>query len=130
VDPIRPVKSANAGGVAGMRIGGGDRIVAACVAGPGDAVVLHEGGFGKRVSLGDIPTKGRGGAGVALAAPDKPAREPAGPVAALACPDGTGHAVLMSGQVVPIVIDEAVARSTVSRPVVEVVVGDEVAAVS
>ncbi len=130
VDPIRPVKSANAGGVAGMRIGGGDRIVAACVAGPGDAVVLHEGGFGKRVSLGDIPTKGRGGAGVALAAPDKPAREPAGPVAALACPDGTGHAVLMSGQVVPVVIDEAVARSTVSRPVVEVVVGDEVAAVS
>jgi len=129
-DPIRPVKSASAGGVAGMRIAAGDRVVSACVAGPGDAIVLHESGFGKRVALTDIPTKGRGGGGVALAAPDKPTRTPAGPIATVACPDGAGYAVLLSGQVVEVAPSEIVARATVSRALVEVVVGDEVAALS
>ncbi len=126
--PIRVVKSASAGGVAGMRLAVGDRIVGACVAGPGDLHVLHEGGFGKRVDLADVPSKGRGGSGVALAAPDKPAKEPAGPVSAIGCGE-TAVAVLLSGQLVPVPTGDAVNRATVSRPLVEVIVGDEIVAV-
>ena len=40
--PIRVVKSASAGGVAGMRIAPGDRIVAACAVRTGDLVVLQD----------------------------------------------------------------------------------------
>jgi len=123
--PIRPVKGAAAGGVAGMRLAPGDRIVAACAVGPGDLVVLHASGHGKRVDLADVPAKGRGGGGVQLASPDKPAKEPAGPVAAIRCADGPTQAILLSGRVAKVPADPAVNRAAVSRPLVEVVVGDE-----
>ncbi len=124
--PLRVVKSASAGGVAGMKLAPGDRIVAACAVTPGDLHVAHESGFGKRVSIADVPAKGRGGGGVALAAPDKPTKEPAGPVAAIRCAEGEPQAVLLSGQISRVPASEAVNRATVSRPLVDVVVGDEV----
>ncbi len=124
--PLRPVKSASAGGVAGMRLAPGDRIVGACAVGPGELVVLHEGGAGKRVELADVPAKGRGGGGVALAAPDKPAKEPAGPVAAIRCVDGPASAILLSGQLAKVPAGDAANRAAVSRPLVDVVVGDEI----
>ncbi|MEY4227179.1 MAG: hypothetical protein RL190_1936, partial [Actinomycetota bacterium] len=123
--PIRPVKGAAAGGVAGMRLAPGDRIVSACAVGPGDLVVLHEGGHGKRVDLADVPAKGRGTGGVQLASPDKPSKEPAGPVAAIRCADGPAQAVLLSGQIAKVPAEAAVNRAAVSRPLVDVVVGDE-----
>ncbi|MGA0121929.1 MAG: DNA gyrase C-terminal beta-propeller domain-containing protein, partial [Gaiellales bacterium] len=119
-----------AGGVAGMRLAPGDRVVAACSVGPGDLVVLHEGGSGKRVEIADVPAKGRGGGGVALASPDKPAKEPAGPVAAIRCVDGPAGAILLSGQIAKVPAVEAANRAAVSRPLVETVVGDEVAGIA
>jgi hypothetical protein len=88
--------------------------------------VAHESGFGKRVSIADIPSKGRGGGGVALAASDKPTKEPAGPIAAIRCAEGEPQAILLSGQIAKVLASEAVNRATVSRPLVDVVVGDEV----
>ncbi len=123
--PIRPVKGAAAGGVAGMRLGPGDRIVSACAVGPGDLVVLHESGHGKRVDLADVPAKGRGTGGVQLASPDKPSKDPAGPLAAIRCVDGPAQAVLLSGQIAKVPAEAAVNRAAVSRPLVDVVVGDE-----
>ena len=128
--PLRAVKSASAGGVAGMKLAPGDRIVSACAVTPGDLHVAHESGFGKRVSIADIPSKGRGGGGVALAAPDKPTKEPAGPVAAIRCAEGEPQAILLSGQISKVPASEAVNRATVSRPLVDVVVGDEVVGLS
>jgi DNA gyrase subunit A len=128
--PLRPVKSASAGGVAGMRIAPDDRVAMACAVGSGELLVLHEGGAGKRVDLADVPAKGRGGGGVALAAPDKPAREPAGQVAAIACVEGRAGAILLSGQIAPVPAGEVVNRAAVSRPAVDVIVGDEVVAIA
>ena len=98
--------------------------------GAGDLVVLHEGGAGKRVALDDVPAKGRGGGGVALAAPDKPAKEPAGPVAAIRCVDGPAAAVLLSGQLVKVPAGDTSNRAAISRPLVDVVVGDEVVGIA
>ena len=74
----------------------------------------------------DVPAKGRGGGGVALAVPDKPAKEPAGPIAAVRCTEGEPVAVLLSGQLAKMPASDAVNRAAVSRPLVDVVVGDEV----
>ncbi len=130
MQPIRPVKSASAGGVAGIKLAAGDRVVGACLAGDGDLYVAHESGFGKRVPLVDIPTKGRGGGGVALAAPDKPSKDPAGFVSAIACSSEPPAAVLLSGQITTLPGSEPTARAAVSRPLIDVVVGDEVVALS
>ena len=92
--------------------------------------MLHEGGAGKRVALDDVPAKGRGGGGVALAAPDKPAKEPARPVAAIRCVDGPAAAVLLSGQLVKVPAGDTANRAAVSRPLVDVVVGDEVVGIA
>ena len=128
--PIRPVKSASAGGVAGMKLAAGDRVVSACIVGEGAVHVSHELGFGKRVPLDDIPSKGRGGGGVALAAPDKPSKDPAGPLSAIVCSEAAPVAVLMSGQIVPVPDTEPATRAAVSRPLVDVVVGDEIVALA
>jgi DNA gyrase subunit A len=102
--PIRPVKSASAGGVLGMKLAPG--------------------------AIADIPSKGRGGGGVALAAPDKPSKEPAGLVSAIACAETAPVATLLSGQILPVPETEAVNRAAVSRPLVDTMVGDEVVALS
>jgi DNA gyrase subunit A len=128
--PIRPVKSASAGGVLGMKLAPGDRVIGACAVTPGDLYVAHESGFGKRVAIADIPSKGRGGGGVALAAPDKPSKEPAGLVSAIACAETAPVATLLSGQILPVPETEAVNRAAVSRPLVDTMVGDEVVALS
>jgi DNA gyrase subunit A len=128
--PIRPVKSASAGGVLGMKLAPGDRVIGACAVTPGDLYVAHESGFGKRVGIDDIPSKGRGGGGVALAAPDKPSKEPAGLVSAIACAETAPVATLLSGQILPVPETEAVNRAAVSRPLVDTMVGDEVVALS
>ena len=128
--PIRPVKSASAGGVLGMKLAPGDRVIGACAVTPGDLYVAHESGFGKRVALDDIPAKGRGGGGVALAAPDKPSKDPAGLVSAIACAEAAPVATLLSGQILPVPETEAVNRAAVSRPLVDTMVGDEVVALS
>ena len=126
MDPIRPIKSASAGGVSGMRVAAQDSIVSACALAPGDLFVVHEGGHGKRVTLADVPSKGRGGGGVQLAAPDKPAKEPAGLIVAIACSESEASALLLSGQISPLAASEVANRAAVSRPLVNVVVGDEV----
>jgi DNA gyrase subunit A len=128
--PIRPVKSASAGGVLGMKLAPGDRVIGACAVTPGDLYVAHESGFGKRVAIAEIPSKGRGGGGVALAAPDKPSKEPAGLVSAIACAETAPVATLLSGQILPVPETEAVNRAAVSRPLVDTMVGDEVVALS
>jgi DNA gyrase subunit A len=128
--PIRPVKSASAGGVLGMKLAPGDRVIGACAVTPGDLYVAHESGFGKRVGIAEIPSKGRGGGGVALAAPDKPSKEPAGLVSAIACAETAPVATLLSGQILPVPETEAVNRAAVSRPLVDTMVGDEVVALS
>jgi len=98
--------------------------------GEGAVHVSHESGFGKRVPLDDIPCKGRGGGGVALAAPDKPSKDPAGPLSAIVCSEAAPVAVLMSGQIVPVPDTEPATRAAVSRPLVDVVVGDEIVALA
>ena len=130
MQPIRPVKSASAGGVAGIKLAPGDRVIGACAVVPGDVHVIHESGCGKRVTLADVPTKGRGGGGVALAAPDKPTKEPAGAVSAIACTAAAPAAMLLSGQIVPLPTSEPANRAAVSRPLVDTMVGDEVVALA
>ena len=83
---VRPVKSAAAGGVAGMNLDRGDRVVAAGVATGDLLLVMHELGHGKAVPLDEYPVKGRATGGVVSANPGVPKKEPAGPVAAaVAC---------------------------------------------
>ena len=83
LDRLRPVKSPGAGGVAGMRLDGGDEIVAVTLARDGDLLlVVHAGGHAKAVPVELFPVKGRGTGGVQSASIDTPRREPAGPVAA------------------------------------------------
>ena len=128
--PIRPVKSASAGGVLGIKLAPGDRVIGACAVTPGDLYVAHESGFGKRVAIDDIPAKGRGGGGVALASPDKPSKEPAGLVSAVVCSEAAPVATLLSGQIIAVPETEAANRAAVSRPLVDTMVGDEVIALS
>jgi DNA gyrase subunit A len=129
---LRPVKSAAAGGVAGMRLDAGDRVVTACVA-RGDLVLLaHERGNGKAIALADVPRKGRGTGGVQGAATDAPKRDPAGPVAAaLALAAGETALVLTaSGGLTRVAADdvEMSTRAAVSRVLAEVAAGDRVSA--
>ena len=61
LDGIRPVKTASAGGVAGMRLEREDEVVAATRARDGELLlVLHRRGAGKAVPVADYPAKGRG----------------------------------------------------------------------
>ena len=77
------MKSPGAGGVAGMRLDGGDEVVAVTPARDGDLLlIVHAGGHAKAVPVELFPVKGRGTGGVQSASLDTPRREPAGPVAA------------------------------------------------
>ena len=129
---LRPVKSAGAGGVAGIRLETGDRVVTAGVATGESLVVLHELGHAKRVPLAEYPVKGRGTSGVQSATPSAPKRSPAGPVAAATATSVDREVLVMtaSGGLVRLAAAslEAVARAAVSRVLVDVVVGDEIVA--
>ena len=73
LDGIRPVKTASAGGVAGMRLERGDEVVGATRAVDDDVLlVLHRRGAGKAVPVREYPAKGRGTGGVVSAATDTP----------------------------------------------------------
>ncbi len=53
------------GGVRGIRLASGDRVVGMEIANPGEALlVVSEFGFGKRTQVEDYPQQGRGGQGV------------------------------------------------------------------
>ena len=120
---LRPVKSAAAGGVAGMRLEPDDSIVAATRLPKGSSLILvHEGGLGKAVSEADYPVKGRGTGGVQSASIDAPKRAPAGAVAAVAAAaPGETILILTTGSTLAELDQttlEPSARAAVSRPLV------------
>lgn len=129
---VRPVKSAGAGGVAGMNLDRGDRVVAAGVASGDVLLVMHELGHGKAVPLEEYPVKGRATSGVMSANPGVPKKEPAGPVAAAVSLPAAGEAIVLtaSGGLARFAVAqlEPSSRAAVSRHLVDVVVGDEVVA--
>ncbi len=92
---------------------------------------MHEGGNGKAVPTAEYPVKGRGTGGVASAPTDAPRRAPAGAIGGAAGGEEGGRVlvVTLSGaaHVVPAAGLEG-GRATVSRPVVDVLLGDEVVA--
>ncbi len=129
---VRPVKSAAAGGVAGMNLDRGDRLVAAGVATGDVLLVMHELGHGKAVPLEEYPVKGRATGGVVSANPGVPKKEPAGPVVAAVSLAAAAEAMVLtaSGGLARFAVAqlEPSSRAAVSRHLVDVVVGDEVVA--
>jgi DNA gyrase subunit A len=134
LDAIRPVKTASAGGVAGMRLDRGDEVVGATRARDGELLlVLHRRGAGKAVPVSEYPRKGRGTGGVASASPDTPKRSPAGPLhAAFAAPVDAELLVVTSGGAVlrarPGALERST-RATVSRHAARTDAGHEVVGV-
>jgi DNA gyrase subunit A len=129
---IRPVKSAGAGGVAGIRLAPGDTVVAATTAAAESLLIMHESGQGKLVPVAAYPTQGRGGGGVQSADRSTPKRDPAGPVAAVgALQAGAGAMVLTAAGGLAMIGAgvEPAGRATVSRRLLELAAGDEVTAV-
>lgn len=129
LDAIRPVKSGNAGGVALMKLGEGDYIVSAHLARGDDLMILHQNGHAKRVSLSDIPSKGRGGGGVTSALVHKPAKTPSGPVAiSLDLPDKGELAIITNKgkmNILPISSLTPSARAGISKPWLDIEPGNE-----
>ena len=125
---IRPVQSGSAGGIAGMKVAAGDRVVCSVLASGDDVLTVHRSGSVKRTALAEYPAKGRGTGGVASADPHRPTKEPAGDVSLIACVARGGGLVLVTarGESIEIGADdvEPVARSAVSRPLVEIADGD------
>jgi DNA gyrase subunit A len=80
---VRPVQTGDAGGVAGIALADDDEVVSACNAEGEELLVVHAGGAGKRVPLGEYPRKGRATASSRRtstgrrAGPARPARWPA-----------------------------------------------------
>ena len=60
---VRPM-GRTAGGVRGIRLGEGHRVISLIVVEPGDVLCVTENGYGKRTPVDQFPTKGRGGKGV------------------------------------------------------------------
>jgi DNA gyrase subunit A len=81
---LRPVATAAAGTVAGVKVDSDDRVVSALVAEGTSVLSLHDSGRALRVPLDDYPIKGRATAGVQSVLTDRPARDPAGPLALVA----------------------------------------------
>jgi DNA gyrase subunit A len=125
---VRPIQTADAGGVAGIALAEGDRVVSAAHAAREELLVLHDGGSAKRVPLADYPRKGRATGGVASASADKPTRRPAGRVAGAWPLDPRGTTVFSRrGRLVrvdPAQI-ELGTRATVSKPWITFAQGDE-----
>lgn len=130
---IRPVQTGSAGGIAGIALQSGDRVVSAGLARGDELLVVHETGQAKRVPLAEYPLKGRATGGVASASPDKPTRGPgpAGEVSAAIAFLSTEPPLLVSerGQLVqldPAAVIEGT-RAQVSRPYVELGPDDRIA---
>jgi DNA gyrase subunit A len=94
---VRPIQTADAGGVAGIALAAGDRVAGAARATGDELLVVHEQGSAKRVALADYPRKGRATGGVASAAVDKPTRHAAGPVAGAWPLDARGSVLYTAG---------------------------------
>jgi DNA gyrase/topoisomerase IV subunit A len=126
---VRPVQTGDAGGVAGIALAEGDRVVSAVRAAGEDLLVVHERGAAKRVPLAEYPRKGRATGGVVSAHVDRPTRGagPAGPVAG-AWPVFGDPPLLFSEQGRLIPLDrgqvEAGARAAVSRLAFAFALGD------
>jgi DNA gyrase subunit A len=131
---LRPVKSPGAGGVAGISLRADDRLVAVTLARADHLLVVHAGGHAKLVPMADYPRKGRGTGGVISADPQTPRREPAGEIAtAVSVAIGADALILTAGGNLTRVTTGSgplapTTRSAVSRPLVDVVVGDTVVA--
>jgi DNA gyrase subunit A len=78
---LRPVATAAAGTVAGVKVDPDDRVVSAALTTGDFLLSLHESGRALRVRLEEYPVKGRATAGVQSVVTDRPARDPAGPLA-------------------------------------------------
>jgi DNA gyrase subunit A len=78
---LRPVATAAAGTVAGVKVDRDDRVVSAAVATGDYLLSVHESGRALRVRLSEYPVKGRATAGVQSVLADRPARDPAGSLA-------------------------------------------------
>ncbi len=131
LDGVRPVKTASAGGVAGMRLERGDEVVSATRARDGELLlVLHRRGAGKAVPVAEYPAKGRGTGGVVSASVDTPKRSPAGPVhtAIAVPPDAEVLVVTSAGAAIrarPGALEPST-RATVSRTAARTDAGHEV----
>ncbi|MGH8130508.1 MAG: DNA gyrase C-terminal beta-propeller domain-containing protein, partial [Steroidobacteraceae bacterium] len=62
-DQVRPM-GREAGGVRGIRLGGGQRVTSLIVLGEGPILTVSERGYGKLTEMGDFPRHGRAGQGV------------------------------------------------------------------
>lgn len=66
-DQVNPQATPSARGVAGIKIGKEDSLIAGVVIEPDDeaqVIIISQAGFAKRVELADFPVQGRGGQGV------------------------------------------------------------------
>jgi DNA gyrase subunit A len=120
---LRPVATAAAGTVAGIKVDDGDRVVTATRVAPGSADALlsvHETGMALAVALEEYPVKGRGTGGVASVATDRPSRSPAGPLALLALATAGVELTVFTDRGGLFIIDPAdipiLRRATTSRP--------------
>lgn len=82
---LRPVPTAAAGMIAGVKLEDDDRVVSAVVAEGLSLVTLHETGMALAVPLPDYPVKGRATGGVQSVLTDKPTKDPAGGASLIAC---------------------------------------------
>lgn len=125
---VRTVQTGDAGGVVGMKLAQGDRVVGAARVRGSHLLTIHASGAAKRVPLSDYPAKGRGGSGVVSAAVDKPVQGP-GPAGEVVCVLAVDERPLalfsQDGQLLP--CDPAFvtvgSRFVVSRPALKLVSG-------
>jgi len=82
---LRPVPTAAAGTVAGVKLDAGDRVVGAARAVGQSVLSVHRSGMAIAVALQEYPVKSRGTGGVQSVLIDRPARHPAGDLALVAC---------------------------------------------
>ena len=95
-DEVRPT-GRTAGGVIAIRMAEGDRVAAADIVRPeGQAIVLTQGGHGKRTELGEYAVQARGGSGMLTI--DAGRIERSGPVAALRVLPQEEELLLVSAQ--------------------------------
>jgi DNA gyrase subunit A len=124
---VRPILTADAGGVAGIALADGDRVVCACRADGSELLVVHESGAAKRVPLDEYPVKGRGTGGVLSALVDKPARRPAGDVVFAAAVNGQPPKLFTErGWLIAVDLEQVAegTRAAVSRPALRFAEGD------
>jgi len=82
---LRPVPSASAGTVSGVKLDPGDRVVDATTVHGNSLLCVHSTGMALAVALDEYPVKGRGTGGVQSVLTDRPAKTPAGELALITC---------------------------------------------